>query len=111
MHISKSDLGAVIKAARLNRDFTQEALAEKVGVGARHIMAIENEGSYPSYEVLYQIIRELNIPPDRIFYPEKNPANPQLEYLSHLLGQCGDRDINAITAFVESLLTKPEDSN
>ena len=109
MHISESGLGAIVKAARLKKGLTQEILAEKVGVGLRHIMGIENEGSFPSYEVLYNLIRELNIPADSIFYPEKNPANPRLEYLSHLLGQCNDRDIRAITALTESLLSKTED--
>ena len=56
---------------------TQEMLAEEVGVGLRHIMAIGNEGSYPSYEVLYKLIRELHIPVDLIFYPEKQANDLQ----------------------------------
>ncbi len=108
MHINENNLGIVIKDARLMNGLTQDALAEKVGVGLRHIMGIENEGKFPSYSVLYKLIRELNIPADSIFYPEKNPADTRLEYLTRLLGQCGDRDIRAITAFVESLSSKSE---
>ena len=104
MHTDENNLGTVIKAARLKKGWTQDVLAEKAGVGIRHIMGIENEGSSPSYEVLYKVIRELQIPADSIFYPEKNHSSPEREYLVHLLEQCGDRDINAVTALVEVLL-------
>ena len=57
MHINDNHLGLIIKAARQKKGVTQEALAEIAGVGLRHIMGIENEGSYPSYDVLYKIIR------------------------------------------------------
>ena len=45
MRIKENSFGAIVKAARLKRGLTQETLAEKVGVGLRHIMGIENEGS------------------------------------------------------------------
>ena len=85
MRIDENNLGAIIKAARLNKGFTQETLAEKVGVGLRHIMAIENEGNYPSYEVLYKLIRELHIPADSIFYPEKLLSDQQAEEIIRML--------------------------
>jgi transcriptional regulator with XRE-family HTH domain len=107
--MDENTLGAVVKAARLRKGWTQDVLAEAAGIGVRHIMGIENEGSSPSYEVLYSIIRELNIPADSIFYPEKNPSNPQLEYLVHLLGQCGDREIHAVTALTEALMQTDKD--
>ena len=108
MHIIKNNLGSIVKAARLNKGLTQEILAEKVGVGLRHIMGIENEGNFPSYELLYNLIQELNIPADSIFYPEKNFDNKQVEYLTHLLEQCNDKNIRAIIALVESLLDESE---
>jgi len=104
VRIKENSFGAIVKAARLKRGLTQETLAEKVGVGLRHIMGIENEGSYPSYEVLYKLIRELHIPADDIFYPEKVSGDSQLAGLVHLLGQCGDKEIRAVTALVEVLL-------
>ena len=104
MRNDENNLGGIIKAARLKKGLKQDELAEKVGVGPRHMMAIENEGSSPSYEVLYKLIRELCIPADSIFYPENTPANSQIEYLKHMLGQCDARDIGAVTALVEALL-------
>jgi len=64
------NLGEVVKNTRQINELTQDQLAEKLGVGPRHIMAIENEGKLPSYELLYKMIRILNIPADSIFRPE-----------------------------------------
>ena len=108
MRACNNDLGAIIKTARINKGLTQEALAETCGVGSRHIMGIENEGSYPGFELLSKLIRELNISVNSIFYPEKLPSTRQREYLIHLLEQCNDRDILAVTSLVESFLSKPD---
>ena|GEM_PF-1777865 len=64
------NLGEVVKNVRKINKLTQDQLAEKLGVGSRHIMAIENEGKLPSYELLYKMIRILNIPADSVFRPE-----------------------------------------
>jgi len=111
VHINENSLGAVIKNARLKKRLTQEVLAEKIGVGSRHIMGIENEGKFPGYTILYKLIRELNISADSIFYPEMKAADAQIEYLICLLKQCDNRDIRAITALVESLLNTSLESD
>ena len=98
MHINENDLGSIIKTARKQAGFTQEELAEKVGVGHRHIMGIENEGSKPSYDLLYKLIRELHIPSDSIFYPEKLQENSQIDEIIGMLYQCDDKSINMIQA-------------
>jgi len=84
VRIIEKDLGAIIKAARKSRGLTQESLAEIAGVVTRHIMSIENEGGNPSYDVLYKLIRELHIPADSIFHPEKAIKNPILEEVVHI---------------------------
>ena len=109
MHIAETDLGSIVKRARLNKELKQEDLAEKAGVGLRHIQSIENEGGFPSYEVLYKLIRELNIKADEIFYPELYAGDSELERLIRLLGQCSDRDISLVTALVEKMLGDTED--
>jgi len=110
VHIQETNLGAIIKAARLNKGLTQEILAEKVGVGLRHIMAIENEGSYPSYEVLYKLIRELHIPADLIFYPEKALKDLQAEEIIRMLYSCDERSLKVIRAAVQAALdSQPEE--
>jgi transcriptional regulator with XRE-family HTH domain len=100
----ETGLGAVIKAARLEKGLTQEALAEIAGVGLRHIMSIENEGRYPSYEVLYKLIRELNIPADTIFYPEKQHNSPEAEKIIPMLYLSDERSLKVIRATAQASL-------
>ena len=104
MRIYETDLGAIIKAARIKKGLKQETLAENVGVGLRHISGIENEGSNPSYDILYKLVRELHIPADTIFYPEKPVKNSQLEDIIPMLYDCDERSMKIIHATVKAAL-------
>jgi transcriptional regulator with XRE-family HTH domain len=73
------------------------------------MQGIENEGSMPSLEVLFLVIRELGIPPSRIFLPEIEVANPAVEYLTGLLHKCDESDIRSITAVTKSLINERRD--
>ena len=104
MRTSENNLGVIVKASRLNKGLTQEVLAERVGVGLRHIMGIENEGNIPSYEVLYALIRELHIPADLIFYPEKQSKDPQIEDIVRMLYYCDERALNIVRATIQAAI-------
>lgn len=104
MHVIEKRLGALVKSARLENEMTQEELAEKIGIGPRYIVGIENEGKLPSFEVLYQLVRVLNLSADAIFYPEMRIENAKYDGLKRLLNRCSDKDIRAITALAKALL-------
>lgn len=74
MQEAKEHLGKATRAARLNKDWTQEQLAEKVGVQPRMILEIENGRGNPQFENLYQIIQLLDIPPNDIFNADRAPS-------------------------------------
>lgn len=97
-------LGKVIKAARKKANITVEALAEKVGSTERYIYRIENEGKKPSYEILFSLIRELDISPDLIFYPEKPTKDSEIEDLVRLLYNCDERSMEIIKATAKAAL-------
>lgn len=97
-------LGPVVKAARKSRGYTREQLAEQLHITPRYLMSIENENQKPSYDVLFRLIRELGISADSIFYPESESNNSKVENLIRLIYQCEDRDIEAVSAAVETLL-------
>lgn len=102
-------LGSIIKAARQRSEVTMEALAEKVGITERYLYRIENEGKYPSYEVLYKIVRELAINPDLIFYPEKPSKDSEIENLIRVLSACDERSLEVVKATVKALInTAPQ---
>ncbi len=104
MHKKHDILGDVIKAARQNSDFTMESLAAKIGVTERHLYRIENEGQKPSYDVLYKLIRELSIDPDKIFYPEKLSKESEIENLIRMLYNCDDKTLKIIKATITALI-------
>ena len=104
MHTYPDTLGDVIKAARQKTDITVEALAEKVDKTERYMYRIENEGKKPSYDVLFTLIRELSIPSDLIFWPEKQTEDSNRDELIRMIYRCDDRSIAVIKATVKALL-------
>jgi transcriptional regulator with XRE-family HTH domain len=98
-------LGKIIKFARLAQHLTREQLAERLKISPRHLIAIENENQKPSYELLYRLIRELAIPADTIFYPELGYKPSEIEKLRLLLAQCDEKELSAVSATLQSLLT------
>jgi transcriptional regulator with XRE-family HTH domain len=77
-------LGKIIKAARNDNNLTREQLAEKINISARYLMSIENENKKPSYNVLFNLIRELAISADMIFFPEKLHVDIKAELLIYV---------------------------
>ena len=56
-----------IKEIRENRKFTQDKLAEMVGIDPKHLSRIENGRNYPSFETLEKILDSLNVSYEDIF--------------------------------------------
>lgn len=109
MHSETEMPGSIIKTARQRSVVTMEALAEKVGITERYLYRIENEGKYPSYEVLCKIVRELAINPDLIFYPEKPSKDSEIENLIRVLSACDERSLEVVKATVKALInTAPQ---
>lgn len=84
MKTENSKLGCIIKRARIAKQMTQNQLAEIMGITPRHLMSIENGNRNPSYDLLYRLIRELDICADTIFYPERKPTASAADILSEL---------------------------
>lgn len=99
-------LGDVIKTARQRSGITMEELAYKVGVTERYLYRIENENKKPSFDVLFQLIRELSIFPDEIFYPEMNNVNLDLEQLIRMLYTLDPETLSIIKSIVEIFFKK-----
>lgn len=106
----ESLLGGVVKSARLQKQLTRKQLAQKLHISQRHLTAIENEEQQPSYNLLFMLIRELQIPSDMIFYPERQRNYSELEMLQHLLKQCDSKDLNIVISTVQSLLDNKADT-
>ncbi len=67
MVTKKELLGMRIKEFREQRHFTQDKLAELVGIDPKHLSRIENGRNYPSFETLEKILDSLQISYSDIF--------------------------------------------
>jgi putative transcriptional regulator len=61
-----------LKEIRLQRDFTQEALANAVGVTRQTIIAIEKEKFVPSVKLALELGRALGTALEELFWLENN---------------------------------------
>ena len=60
-------IGRQLKTARLAAGHTQESLAKAIGVTKGAIGNYENEISHPREEILYSLMRELNVDANTLF--------------------------------------------
>lgn len=104
----RDELGEILKQTRIESGYSREQVSERVGISLRYLIAIENENKKPSYEVLFQLIRELNVKTDTIFFPESKSINTKLEKLIRLIYQCDERDLTVVTATVNALLNEKQ---
>lgn len=57
----KKNIGATIRAARINSNLTQYALAEKVEIDEKQLSRLESGKHYPTLKTLLAIISALNM--------------------------------------------------
>lgn len=104
-------LGNIIKEARQKANLKNEELAERLGISVRYLYRIENEDKKPSFDILYNLIRELSISPDTIFYPENASIVAEVEDLIRRLYKCDDRSIEVIKATANALINTTPKQN
>ena len=98
-------LGGVIRDTRLQRGYTQSQVAEKAGVEVRTIMHIENGKTNPTWEVVFPLIRALEIDPRTIFYPELNREDEAMAHIQILLSKCSEEDIRSLIPICYTILS------
>ena len=59
-----------LRDIRTQKELTQEALAQAVGVTRQTIIAVEKEKYVPSVKLALELARALNTPIDRVFWLE-----------------------------------------
>ncbi|MBQ8962304.1 MAG: helix-turn-helix domain-containing protein [Clostridia bacterium] len=97
-------LGCVVKDTRIRLGYTQNQLAEKIGVEVRTIMHIENGIANPTWEVVFPLIRALGIDPRLVFYPELNRDDEAMAHIQILLSKCSEEDIQSLIPICETVL-------
>lgn len=68
-------LGARIRRARNDANFTQEELAEKIGVGVIQINRYENNKNQPTADILMRIATTLGVSADYLLGLNDDPSS------------------------------------
>lgn len=98
-------LGNAVKHKRKEIDLTQVQVADLIDVDARTIMNIENFKGNPKLEILYPLIRMLNIDAQEVFYPELQQESPHLRQLMQLMSDCSDQEAETLIPIIQTILT------
>lgn len=98
-------LGDAVKRARGKLDLTQTEVADAVHIDGRTVLNIENYRGNPKMEVLYPLVRALNIDASEIFYPEMHRDSPSLHLLRIMIEQCSEEEADALIPVFQSILS------
>ena len=110
MRISKTNLGAVMKSARKNKQLTQMELSEELGITPRYLQGIENENKTPSFSLLFRILSYLDIPADSVLAPHESLLSPELEELLYFIHyKCNQREISVLLSTAKALVDTREE--
>lgn len=103
MNHNREILGDVVRTTRKNRHLSQEALAERIGVCKRTIIDIESNTGNLKFEVLYPLVRELDLPLYQVFYPEVEENLELKSVLMQEVSSCSEYEMRVILSVVKSL--------
>lgn len=97
-------LGDAVKRARGKLGLTQAQVADAIDADVRTVMNIENYKGNPKLEILYPLVRYLNIDTREIFYPEMRRVSPSLTQLRLLVETCDERDAEDLIPVIKTVL-------
>lgn len=98
-------LGDTVKQARKRLQLTQNEVADTIGVDSRTILNIENYKGNPKMEVLYPLIRALNIDAREIFSPESLEESPSIHQLKLIIDSCTEQEALLLIPIVSALVS------
>ena len=105
MHDPMQLLGDAVKKSRLDRKLTQSDVAERIDIDVRTVLKIENHMGNPKMEILFPLIRELQINPNDVFYPELQEESMELKKFQFFLSQCTDEEISQLLPICEAVIS------
>ena len=107
------EIGRNIKQLRESAGLTQEAFSELVGLGEKHISAIERGAVGLSLPTLQRICTLLSVSADRVLFgqPEEGPANDRtaaVQLVTERLSRLPDRQFWAVKRVLDTVLAAME---
>ena len=98
-------LGDSVKRARGKLGLTQSEVADIIEVDVRTVLNIENYKGNPKMEILFPLIRALEIDAREIFNPEIQRRSPNLCHLRLIIEECSEEEAAIVIPIFKSVLT------
>ena len=106
--LSKKQLGAILRILREEKSLTREWVAERADIGLRHLAAIELGEKYPSVDTLYRLVRVIGISSDRVFYPEHDAGEDDLEQIMLTSATCTAKQRKLVIQLIRAVVDSGE---
>ena len=103
--------GDRIRQLRIQNEYTQEELAEKLGLSSAYLGDLERYKGTPSLPVFCKAMRTLNFSADDYVYPNGNTNNTTYKQLQRLLTHCDEHQLQVLLATVTALLKPVQEPN
>lgn len=102
-------LGNAIRKARMNKNLTQEGLAELVEITPIHLKHIEGGQGKPSVPVLFKLARALEFSIDSIVVgSSRNEDNEDTQSLisdiNYIIRKCNTKELNLIIDIIDDII-------
>lgn len=104
MDIPNTLFATMIRNARMDLHWTQEELAEKLGLSSAYLGDLERYKGTPSLPVFCKAMRTLNLSADDYVYPNGNSNNTTYKQLQRLLTHCDEHQLQVLLATATALL-------
>lgn len=91
------ELGNTIRSARMRKGYTQERLAEMLGISPGHLKQMESGKRKPSVPLLFQMMELLDFSVDALVFPAE-----EREKVIHVNGLSDDK-IEALSRLVDTM--------
>ncbi|MCL1844600.1 MAG: helix-turn-helix domain-containing protein [Defluviitaleaceae bacterium] len=105
MKLPSGVFGKAVKKARLEKNLTQEKLAELVNITHMHMKQVESERRNPSFEVLVKLVYALDLSLDSVFANSDIDETQEMKNKINLaLSKCDKRELSIIYATIEAML-------
>lgn len=97
-------LGDCVHKRRKQLGWTQAQLAEKIGVTEQTVRKIEYYHANPQMDILFELVRCLQIDPYAIFYPQTSVDAPATRKMSILLADVDNAEVEELLPIVQASL-------
>lgn len=105
IHVNYTAMGTRMRMARKRKGFTQETLAETVGVTTGNIGSIERGRAKIGLETLVRICRALDVTPDELLFDSAfSPETVSHHEMAELLKHANPAQLRKAVKLVETMM-------